>query len=73
MKLRQGNANILLKRKPDVVLPNGLNIERFEALHEFQNQHVLYKEEIHRFVMAHFFQSFPLTSTRPLLFYFWQI
>lgn len=48
----------LLKRKPDVILPNGLNIERFEALHEFQNLHVKYKEEIHRFVMAHFFQSY---------------
>lgn len=48
----------LLKRKPDVILPNGLNIERFEALHEFQNLHVKYKEEIHRFVMGHFFQSY---------------
>jgi glycogen(starch) synthase len=48
----------LLKRKPEKVLPNGLNIERFEALHEFQNMHVKYKEEIHRFVMAHFFQSY---------------
>src|SRR5688572_17517011 len=48
----------LLKRKPDVILPNGLNIERFEALHEFQNLHAKYKEEIHRFVMAHFFQSY---------------
>jgi glycogen(starch) synthase len=48
----------LLKRKPDVILPNGLNIERFEALHEFQNLHVKYKEEIHQFVMAHFFQSY---------------
>jgi len=48
----------LLKRKPDAILPNGLNIERFEALHEFQNLHVKYKEEIHRFVMAHFFQSY---------------
>jgi glycogen(starch) synthase len=27
----------LLRRKPDFILPNGLNIERFEALHEFQN------------------------------------
>jgi glycogen(starch) synthase len=48
----------LLKRKPEVIMPNGLNIERFEALHEFQNLHVKYKEEIHRFVMAHFFQSY---------------
>lgn len=48
----------LLKRKPEVILPNGLNIERFEALHEFQNLHMKYKEGIHRFVMAHFFPSY---------------
>ncbi len=48
----------LLKRKPDVIVPNGLNIERFEALHEFQNLHAEYKEEIHEFVMGHFFQSY---------------
>jgi glycogen synthase len=59
----------LLKRKPEVVLPNGLNIERFEALHEFQNQHVTYKEEIHRFIMAHFFQSFPFDLNKTLYFF----
>ncbi|MFN3840017.1 MAG: glycosyltransferase [Cyclobacteriaceae bacterium] len=48
----------LLKRKPEVILPNGLNIERFVALHEFQNLHATYKEEIHQFVMGHFFQSY---------------
>jgi glycogen synthase len=59
----------LLKRKPDVVLPNGLNIERFEALHEFQNQHVMYKEEIHRFIMAHFFQSYSFDLDKTLYFF----
>lgn len=48
----------LLKRKPEVIVPNGLNIERFEALHEFQNLHAHYKKEIHEFVMGHFFQSY---------------
>lgn len=48
----------LLKRKPEVIVPNGLNIERFEALHEFQNLHAFYKKEIHEFVMGHFFQSY---------------
>ncbi len=48
----------LLKRKPEVIVPNGLNIERFEALHEFQNLHALYKKEIHEFVMGHFFHSY---------------
>ncbi|WP_230471139.1 glycosyltransferase [Hymenobacter jejuensis] len=55
----------LLDRIPDAVLPNGLNIERFVALHEFQNLHQQYKSKIHEFVMAHFFQtySFDLDNT----------
>jgi glycogen synthase len=47
----------LLGRTPDLILPNGLNIHRFEALHHIQNQHLQYKEKIHDFVMGHFFQS----------------
>jgi glycogen synthase len=58
----------LLARKPDVVMPNGLNIERFEALHEFQNMHVQYKEKIHEFVMAHFFQSYSFSLEKTLYF-----
>ena len=48
----------ILRRTPEVILPNGLNIERFEALHEFQNLHSIYKEQIHQFVMGHFFSSY---------------
>jgi glycogen synthase len=58
----------LLARKPDVVTPNGLNIERFEALHEFQNMHVQYKERIHEFVMSHFFQSYSFNLEKTLYF-----
>lgn len=58
----------LLKRKPEVILPNGLNIKRFEALHEFQNMHVTYKEEIHRFVMEHFFQAYSFDLDNTLYF-----
>ena len=48
----------ILGRTPDVILPNGLNIQRFEVLHEFQNLHAMYKEQIHQFVMGHFFSSY---------------
>jgi glycogen synthase len=58
----------LLKRKCDVIMPNGLNIQRFEALHEFQNMHVQYKEKIHQFVMAHFFQSYSFDLDKTLYF-----
>jgi glycogen(starch) synthase len=51
-------AEKLLARRPDVVTPNGLNIRKFAALHEFQNLHKQYKEVIHQFVTGHFFPSY---------------
>ncbi|KZS05401.1 putative Glycogen synthase [Daphnia magna] len=39
-------AEHLLKRKPDVITPNGLNVKKFSALHEFQNLHAIYKEKL---------------------------
>ena len=59
----------LLDRIPDAVLPNGLNIERFVALHESQNLHQLYKAKIHEFVMAHFFQSYAFDLDKTLYFF----
>jgi len=59
-------AQKLLGRKPDAILPNGLNIQRFAALHEFQNLHRQYKERIHEFVMGHFFPSYTFDLNRTL-------
>ena len=59
----------LLGRTPDIILPNGLNIVRFEALHQIQNQHVKIKEQIHDFVMGHFFQSYPFDLDKTLYFF----
>ncbi len=59
----------LLGRTPDLILPNGLNIERFEALHQVQNQHVKLKDQIHDFVMGHFFQSYSFNLDKTLYFF----
>ncbi|TPX48209.1 glycogen(starch) synthase [Synchytrium endobioticum] len=58
-------AEWLLKRKPDGVLPNGLNVVKFAALHEFQNLHARAKDKIHEFVRGHFYghQDFDLDNT----------
>lgn len=56
----------LLGRQADVILPNGLQIHRFAALHEFQNLHQIYKERIHEFVMGHFFPSYSFDLDRTL-------
>lgn len=48
-------AEHLLKRKPDFITPNGLNVKKFSALHEFQNLHAISKDKIHEFVRGHFY------------------
>jgi glycogen(starch) synthase len=52
--------------RPDVLLPNGLNVERFAAPHEFQVLHQRAKEHIHEFVMGHFFPSYTFDLDRTL-------
>ena len=48
-------AEHLLKRKPEIITPNGLNVKKFAALHEFQNLHAKAKEKINEFVRGHFY------------------
>jgi len=59
----------LLGREPDILTPNGINIERFHISHEFQNLHQKYKDRIHRFVMAHFFNSYTFDLENTLYFF----
>jgi glycogen(starch) synthase len=61
-------AEKLLGRKADVILPNGLNIQQFAAPHEFQNLHRMYKEKIHEFVMGHFFPAYTFDLDNTLYF-----
>ena len=55
----------LLKRKPDGVLPNGLNVVKFQAMHEFQNLHSTAKAKINDFIRGHFYghYDFDLDNT----------
>ncbi len=59
-------AEKLICRRPDVITPNGLNIQKFAALHEFQNLHKQYKEVIHQFVAGHFFPSYTFDLDRTI-------
>ncbi|MFY7788977.1 MAG: glycogen synthase, partial [Thermoflexibacteraceae bacterium] len=58
-----------LGRTPDLITPNGLNIERFIALHEFQNLHQKFKEKIQQFVMGHFFHAYKFDLDKTLYFF----
>lgn len=59
----------LLGRKPNLILPNGLNVERFTALHKFQNLHQEFKEKIQDFVTGHFFNSYTFDLDKTLYFF----
>ncbi|MCO4293743.1 glycosyltransferase [Solitalea sp. MAHUQ-68] len=62
-------CEVLVGRKPDVITPNGINIERFVALHEFQNLHLEYKQKINQFVMGHFFHNYSFDLDNTLYFF----
>ncbi|XP_073989606.1 glycogen [starch] synthase isoform X2 [Rhodnius prolixus] len=62
-------AEHLLKKKPDVITPNGLNVIKFSALHEFQNLHALAKEKINEFVRGHFYGHYDFDLDKTLYFF----
>jgi glycogen(starch) synthase len=62
-------CEVFLGRMPDLVTPNGLNVQRFQAVHEFQNLHVKHKESIHKFVLGHFFPSYSFDLDKTLYFF----
>jgi glycogen(starch) synthase len=62
-------AEHLLHRRPDLVLPNGMHVEQFPVLHEFQNLHAKYKSRIHRFVRGHFFGNMDFDLDNTLYFF----
>lgn len=59
----------LLKRKPDGVLPNGLNVVKFSAMHEFQNLHAMNKNKINDFVRGHFYGHYDFDLDNTLYFF----
>ena len=59
----------LLKRKPDIITPNGLNVKKFSALHEFQNLHAIAKNKINEFVRGHFYGHYDFDLDKTLYFF----
>ncbi|MEH0155061.1 glycosyltransferase [Limibacter armeniacum] len=68
-RVTANECRYLLGREVDAVMPNGINLERFEAMHHFQNLHIEYKKKIHEFVMGHFFQSYSFDLDDTMYFF----
>ncbi len=59
----------LLGKDPDVITPNGLNINKYTAYHEVHNRHQQYKDKIHEFVIGHFFSSYDFELEDTMYFF----
>ncbi len=59
----------LLGREPDVILPNGLNIDWYSVGHEFQTLHGQFKQRIDEFVTGHFFPSYSFNLDKTVYFF----
>ncbi|CAL8279139.1 unnamed protein product [Gadus morhua 'NCC'] len=62
-------AQHILQRKPDVITPNGLNVKKFSAMHEFQNMHCSSKARIQEFVRGHFYGHLDFNLEKTLYFF----
>uniref|UniRef100_A0A672N1J7 Glycogen [starch] synthase n=1 Tax=Sinocyclocheilus grahami TaxID=75366 RepID=A0A672N1J7_SINGR len=62
-------ANHMLQRQPDVITPNGLNVRKFSAMHEFQNLHSMNKAKIQEFVRGHFYGHLDFDLEKTLFFF----
>lgn len=62
-------CEFLLGRKPDHILPNGLNLFTYTATHEIQNLHKQFADKIHEFTMAHFFHNYTFDLDNTLYFF----
>uniref|UniRef100_A0A8C6V5B1 Glycogen [starch] synthase n=1 Tax=Neogobius melanostomus TaxID=47308 RepID=A0A8C6V5B1_9GOBI len=62
-------ARHVLHRQADVVTPNGLNVKKFSAIHEFQNLHSICKSRIQEFVRGHFYGHLDFNLDKTLFFF----
>jgi glycogen(starch) synthase len=62
-------AELVLKRKADQILPNGLKLEKFNVPHEFQGLHAKYKSAINEFVRGHFFGHYDFNLDNTVYFF----
>jgi glycogen(starch) synthase len=62
-------ATYFLGKKPDVLLPNGLDIERFPTFEDASIKHKMYKDKIMRFCLYYFFPYYSFDIENTLYFF----
>src|SRR3989344_7814837 len=62
-------AEKLLSRKPDVILPNGLDMSKFPTFEQASVKHKLFKNRIKHFLMTYFFPYYSFDIDDTLIYF----
>lgn len=62
-------AQYILGKKTDALLPNGLNLDKFHLMEELSNLHIKHRNQIRKFVMD-YFAPYYYINVENTLFYF---
>ena len=62
-------ATYLLKKKPDVLLPNGLDISKFPTFEELVIKHRLQRDRIREFMLYYFFPYYAFDPKDTLIYF----
>ncbi|HII29608.1 hypothetical protein COT48_00950 [Candidatus Woesearchaeota archaeon CG08_land_8_20_14_0_20_47_9] len=58
-----------LGKKPDLILPNGLDIDVFPTFEEISVKHILYRRRMREFIMAYFFPYYTFDIENTLIYF----
>ncbi len=62
-------AQYLLKKKPDVLLPNGLDISKFPSFEEVIIKHKIQRDRIREFMLYYFFPYYTFDPKETLIYF----
>ena len=62
-------AEYLLKKKPDVLLPNGLDISKFPTFEELAIKHRIQRDRIREFMLYYFFPYYTFDPKETLIYF----
>ncbi len=62
-------ASYFLKRKPDVLLPNGLDIGKYPTFEEIVIKHKLQRDRIREFMLSYFFPYYTFDPKETLIYF----
>lgn len=62
-------VEVFLERKPDIILPNGLNLSDYPTMEEIAVKHQIYREKMREFLLYYFLPYYDI-DIQNTLFYF---